>query len=713
MRLFKWAFLLFVITTAATYAQESVSLTRIGRGSIQSVQWHPDGDYILVATVTGAWLYTPDLQDLAHLPDAHLATLSPDGRYIAGVDDTHDVRLWDAATFEEVEGLIRDSFQRVRALAWSPDGKYLAVSGDRDEALLYVWNIETQDTVITSRITGNVLLWSPDGKYLAVSYQNGWVSVWGVDPPAFLNTLMVPASTMVWQNEENLLVLSYGDNVEATRWNVLTGEQVGNLSFPPTLALYNHEGNTLAIGGPSRLRLRDAETNEVYLDVEIDADYFETYMLAWSHDDRLLAAGTYNFSRAQPAEVLLIDPQTGEIEQRLGGARRSIQQLAWSRDDRYLLAVDDRQQIFIYDPTSGDTLAYSDAHTLVGDTLAWNSDGTQLAVADSLDSITLWDAQQVQQRRVLPDNGYPITLMRWQPSGDLIAAQARDVGGARLGYPLTFQVWDTQSGDNIIDRLAFVPDQIVDFFDWHPDGELIAVWTDESLHFWNAVTGDHTTAPPNINSVSTLLDINWSPSGRYLAMPMTGDGGGGSYVYDVETQAYKTAFAGLSYGTALWSPDDVVVALTWGTWGHGTPPTFMLPFLSRSAAPHLEDTESARFSLMGLISNTQQGFLSPNGSYAAAVDGSGSGMVWDARTGAPVTMLSDTAQVVWSPDETRLIVQRLDGSIWLLEADGSILEPFPISASMQESVGTFFWSPDSRQLAHLHDGVIDLWRLNE
>jgi len=58
-------------------------------------------------------------------------------------------------------------------------------------------------------------------------------------------------------------------------------------------------------------------------------------------------------------------------------------------------------------------------------------------------------------------------------------------------------------------------------------------------------------------------------------------------------------------------------------------------------------------------------------------------------------------------------VQRLDGSIWLLEADGSILEPFPISASMKESVGTFFWSPDSRQLAHLHDGVIDLWRLNE
>jgi hypothetical protein len=104
--------------------------------------------------------------------------------------------------------------------------------------------------------------------------------------------------------------------------------------------------------------------------------------------------------------------------------------------------------------------------------------------------------------------------------------------------------------------------------------------------------------------------------------------------------------------------------------------------------------------------------LSPNGHYAAAIDDAGSGMIWDATTGLPIAMLSDTAQVVWSPDETHLAVQRLDGSIWLLNSDGAIRQQIPISASLQKPEGSFFWSPDSSKLAHLHNGVIDLWELN-
>src|SRR5690606_20777017 len=97
MRELKWLALMLLICASSvsiTQAQtedEPLSLTRIGRGAVQSVEWHPSDDYILISTVTGAWLYTPDLQDFAHLPDAQLATLSPDGRYIAGVDDTNQI----------------------------------------------------------------------------------------------------------------------------------------------------------------------------------------------------------------------------------------------------------------------------------------------------------------------------------------------------------------------------------------------------------------------------------------------------------------------------------------------------------------------------------------------------------------------------------------------------------------------------------------------
>lgn len=87
-------------------------------------------------------------------------------------------------------------------------------------------------------------------------------------------------------------------------------------------------------------------------------------------------------------------------------------------------------------------------------------------------------------------------------------------------------------------------------------------------------------------------------------------------------------------------------------------------------------------------------------------------MLWDATTGLPLTMLSDIAQVVWSPDETRFIAQRTDGSLWVLTSGGTIQTQLPISASTQSPTGSFFWSPDSTKLAYLHDGVVDIWILN-
>ncbi|MFN8531399.1 MAG: hypothetical protein U0670_22575 [Anaerolineae bacterium] len=34
----------------------------------------------------------------------------------------------------------------------------------------------------------------------------------------------------------------------------------------------------------------------------------------------------------------------------------------------------------------------------------------------------------------------------------------------------------------------------------------------------------------------------------------------------------------------------------------------------------------------------------------------------------------------------------------------------PANPDMQRAVGEFYWSPDSQRLAHLHDGVIDVWQ---
>jgi hypothetical protein len=200
-------------------------------------------------------------------------------------------------------------------------------------------------------------------------------------------------------------------------------------------------------------------------------------------------------------------------------------------------------------------------------------------------------------------------------------------------------------------------------------------------------------------------------------MLSSGYGGSTSPVYDVETEEFTQGSGYLTYGTTVWSPDDTLISLNWGTWGHGSPPLAISPSLARLAAPdfsrYIDGSASVAFSLNGLMHNTKQGFLSPNGRYAAAIDDTGGGMIWDATTGTPIAMLSDAASVVWSPDETRIAVQRLDGSVWILEADGTIQDVLPTSAGVQAPGGTFFWSPDSQKLAHLHDGMIDLWQWND
>jgi WD40 repeat protein len=67
----------------------------------------------------------------------------------------------------------------VKALAWSPDSKYIA-SGDNDHTLR-VWEAATGCVIATytahsDRI--NAVPWSPDGKYLVTGSQDHIVRVW-------------------------------------------------------------------------------------------------------------------------------------------------------------------------------------------------------------------------------------------------------------------------------------------------------------------------------------------------------------------------------------------------------------------------------------------------------------------------------------------------------------------------------------------------------
>jgi WD40 repeat protein len=108
---------------------------------------------------------------------------SPDGSRLATIDHNHEARLWDAASGKMLFSLHaydRDlQLGQDVGLAFSPDGSRLATAGGTE---VKIWNTHTGQVVLALPSVADLLVYSvafsPDGKHLAVGFRGGAASVW-------------------------------------------------------------------------------------------------------------------------------------------------------------------------------------------------------------------------------------------------------------------------------------------------------------------------------------------------------------------------------------------------------------------------------------------------------------------------------------------------------------------------------------------------------
>jgi WD40 repeat protein len=252
---------------------------------------------------------------------------SPDGTLLASRGQGDAVRLRDTGTWT-----VRHSFpvdDRITALAFSPDGKTLAVGVGQPNGKVLLWNVET------GRLRGaplepfsliNQLAFSPDGKNLAVAGNNPVVRVWLVAEAREIVALrghrgwvrtvtFGPGGKSLW---------SGGTDGSIRVWDAGTGRLLANLlSLPP-----EREGEAatgwVAItpegyydGSPGCGRYIQWKLGEDYYPVEA---YERTFhrpdliqralageSLPQAPEVKRLAAG-----QAIPPQVMFLSPQEGQ-----------------------------------------------------------------------------------------------------------------------------------------------------------------------------------------------------------------------------------------------------------------------------------------------------------------------------------------------------------------------------------------------------------------
>jgi WD40 repeat protein len=202
-------------------------------------------------------------------PILQALAVSPEGTRIAAVDRDGHLSILEAATGQAVASLrMSGSFER-KELAYTPDGRWLAGTGE--DKKIYLWDTQTNQLAATlAGHTGDIycVAFSPDGRRLVSASSDRTVRVWDVDTAtcrAVLNGHTNDVFAAVF-HPDGTRIASTGRDRAIWLWDVATtGEEKvvarlqGHANYVFSLA-FSPDGKTLVSGsGDGTVRLWDTE----------------------------------------------------------------------------------------------------------------------------------------------------------------------------------------------------------------------------------------------------------------------------------------------------------------------------------------------------------------------------------------------------------------------------------------------------------------------
>jgi WD40 repeat protein len=468
-----------------------------------SVGFSPDGNLMITVprrdmailwnTVSGTEVHRfPLLYE-----QGHAVAFSADGKNVA-VGDCGDetlIRVWDVQSGKEIKKL--KGLIRVSRLAFSPDGTYLAAVESTQARL---WHLSTGKRVrVYQGHAGAIhaLAFSPDSKRLATCGRDYTLRIWETDSEEEVTRFVaadVPVLSAAFSPDGTSIVSGSHDNV-LRLWDIASGRltrsfeghssSVASVTFAPngkTLASADHHGT---------LRLWDVASGKDTL-ADLHAGQVQSVGFAAETGEVFLSTDTGATSVGRVSN--------GQIVRRFAKPDMKSPNLCLSPDGKILIWMDpDNGNLHAWGNSEGKELYKLEGqyHGLI----SFAQDSRHFALAAGDDNVRIWDAATGREVRRLQRSG-AVSLLAFSPDGKTLAALTRD----------EICLWELASGQkrgrfpasNSLSGLVFSPDSR--FLAGGGHDETIRVWDTWSGKLVRGFVGHHWA----VNAIA------FSPDGKLL-----------------------------------------------------------------------------------------------------------------------------------------------------------------------------------------------------